>query len=647
MTAPDTVIVNTLEQILSTDLNRIGGLAGKSVQDALAMLEGGIDLSVTQVARSCVRKGLSASPGTGMAVLVTPGEVMRFDVGTSGTDVSQYLLGRLASETSVAIDAADAANPRVDVIYATLSASDQDSTTRNILTLPARTIAPAAVFKSRRPLVTLGYDAGTPAANPDFATAVVPAGSVALWYVYVPALATSITDAHLIDARIRFHPYALARKHCRELGLCPDASPSSATSVVIPSGRAFVDGALLDVTANQTATGAALSPSGSTVLVASTEYTLYAVARGMGSGAPVGKGVASGFVPVLVAGNPPTVEGRPLLALTYRPLFGAGVDNLTKTTTNALYLGTLHTDSAGNFQTGGDGIPLNRDGSHRAGNISPGTSGFPGSPTCWVRKPWLSWVDANTVRLGVGVPSVAGILGVTTDGLTAAIPGNLVSGDIESASTWYYLYLRNRNTGFTRGVPRDYVLRFSSEAPNAAGQKPTPETGYASADYLFAGSVFNNSASNIEPFFRQGEVVTFRDASGSMILHSADIAVSPARTAITARLPSSSRLALCQLTHAVLAATTVNESSLFRVYNDVATSAIFGLARVDSDARDHPATLECSETIYLTVHVTAPTHGTPGAFEVTRSPIGGGSTSTTEVDQLGYLEDLDQPRPWL
>lgn len=85
----------------------------------------------------------------------------------------------------------DGSNPRIDLIVAAPAMVDADSFSRNILVDPvSRTITPQNVFKTSNPVSNISVVQGTPASVP--IPPVLPAGSVALFEVYVPA---SVGDA--------------------------------------------------------------------------------------------------------------------------------------------------------------------------------------------------------------------------------------------------------------------------------------------------------------------------------------------------------------------------------------------------------------------------------------------------------------------
>jgi hypothetical protein len=627
MTAPDTVIINSLEQILSTDLNRIGGLAGKAVQDALVAIEAGL----VDTPRDCTRRGLFASPGTGMQVIVTAGELLRFNASVTSPNASRYEIGRLNSDTAVAIAAAHSTLPRIDVVYATLATSNEDSTVRNILVLPNRTVSPTSVYKSARPGLTLGVATGTPASPASFSLAGVPAGSIPLWYVYVPAAVTSIQDNHLVDLRVPFLPTGLSRRHGRDFGFYVDVSLSDRDAAVFTTGRAFINGAQAQISSTQTITKTTFGGSFSN----DTEYHFYAVVVGQGSLVPVGKNVPNGIV-FIASTTAPSADGRPSAAIVYNPFFGiVGAPTVTLvTTTQALYVGTLRNDSVDQFDPGAGSIPLNEDGSVQDQNASPLSGGFPGLTPGWIREPRLEYVSSSSVQLVSGVVVLSGRVIGFSSALSASFPTNLASGEVEAPSTFYYVYLRPKSSPslYSRSYPREVTLVISSEAPDSLGRKPTPETGFQSQNYLFAGSFFNNSSSNIQQFVKRGPLHLWLGASGVSQFTRfgpAEPAAFPTLTTVTLLLPSSSKLAQVMLQ--VEASGSYSTSGLF-----VRHSVGLGVNRWSWDKGAFPVVSLVDDVSFVNEFLI----GDGSGFQMTLDLASGAGNFDVRAIQTGYWEDV-------
>lgn len=539
MTSPKQVLFNTREQILSSDSTRIGQLAGKAVMDALRDIEIGVEGTTP---RNATLFGLEANPGAGLSFDIDPGAIAFFDVSVVDPDASQYVLGRLSVTTNVALAAADPGNPRVDVIHATPTSSDTDNILRNVISLPTRVVTPTLINKTRDPAITLAVATGTPSATP--ATPAVPAGAIPLWYVFVPAAAAGpLTDSELADARIQFNTSGWSRKHGRLDGMYP-FPVGATTNITFRTGTGAMNGAIKDILSEDTFDADDLFASaGGGPVGNDTEYHIYAVLKGSPS-YPVAKTLDAVYV---VATDTPDEDGRPTGALfSYRPLRGIHDEWVHSTQPQALYIGSALSTSTGVWQIGGDSQSLNKDGKSRQAVFTGTTAGFAGGATGFLRKPQMTWVSATQVRIEEFGPLPVGVPGITTAALTATMPGDLVSGDSETADTWYYVYLRSAipfSTPAHGGVVRNYTLVISTEAPNARLQKPTPEATFASSDYLFLGSFYNNSGSDIEPFDRTGDIVLWRLGDSDIIVP----ATNPSFTTHTLKMPATSRIGIISL----------------------------------------------------------------------------------------------------
>lgn len=631
MTAPKLTLYNTLEQILSADMNRTGGLAGKAAMD-VALFVAANQLLTTP--RDLVLRGLGAAPGAGLTVDVSPGAIAVFDAG-AGVDNSPYQLGELAATTNVVLGAADPVNPRVDIIYGTPSSTDTDSTIRNILTLPSRVVTPTLVDKTRQPAMTLGVAAGTPAATIlDAQLGAVPAGSVPLWYVFVPASAVSLTAAELADARAQFNPASVLDAHMRKFGFLLSRGPTTTSHVRIGSGEAYVNGAHVrhDATSEFLASDIFEVPAG--VLLQDTEYPIYIVGRG--SGDPVGDTVAQDFIPVIDPGNTPNEDGKPSVAMVYRP-WRAIHDEARFTPANPLYIGTMLSIAAG-FQESG-GYPMSKGGTRPlfgVRGLGLGVAGFGGgvSPGILTDRPPIEWVDASNVTVGRAIFALNGVP-VLVNSQTLNMPGDLISG-ADSANTFYYVYARCRKAASTvvTSLSQEGIYVLSPTAPNADGGLPSPQAGFSSFEYCYVGAVFNNASSDFQQFRRAGDRV-YWDATnvGQFVLFSAEPTVFAGLDTITAFTPNlpSGRHAI--LTIGVLAS------------GAYATTAFFVRPRVGSginqwvfDQSDYPAgvsvELQMNDTIELEVDPTT------SQFQTTIDLASGAGQFDVVIYQRGFIDPI-------
>lgn len=642
MTTPDLVYYNSLEQLLSTDLNRIGALYGKATLDALLAQQAGIASATPP--HDVVRRGLDASAGAGLTIDISAGEAMLFDAARTGSDQSLYTIGRLDSADSVVLSAADPTNPRVDLIYATISAPTSDGTSRNQITLATRVVTAVSLDKSQRPTITLGVVTGTPAANPSLPA--TPAGAIPLWYYYLGASETAIVEAQLLDARRRMHPHALAYRHRRELGLYASTSSNNIVEIELVAGHGWVDGAEVSLPGNVVYTGGTILPSGSGTISADTQYHVYLVALGMGPTAPVGKSVTYGFVPVLVNGIDPDPDGRPSSPITYRPLYGTGIDSFTLTTENALYVGSAWGGaSSGTFQPGGAGIPLNPDGTSSLAVDLDGRISSAG-PQRIARAPSITWASASGVTISAPVVFLRGVPCWYAASYTADFATNLASGESETADTWYYVYLRKRFADSLYGRARAIKPIISASPPDSYGRINTPETGFDAEDYVCVGTFYNDSGSDILQFRRDGSLVLW---TNDVLILFASAAVPTSVAAVTAIVPVTTRTALIavrgKLTATGAAAEGAAATATIRHETGLTTGIAgqYSLEAVCIDAiaistygglGSVPVSLDGSNQFE---HVASGPAASSG-----RSAPSTSSTFTHQIEQRGYYEDLEQ-----
>lgn len=633
MTVPKQVLYNTLEQILSTDMSRTGALAGKAAMDVALFMAASFQLAVP---RQCTLRGLDANGGIGLSVDVDPGEVVFFN-GAAGVDSSQYQLARNAVAQNLVVAAADPGNPRVDVVHGTPISTDSDSTIRNVLALPSRVVTPTLIFKTRDADVTLAVTTGVAAASP--LTPAIPAGAIPLWYVFVPAaFAGPITDDELADGRIQFNPAAWAANHGRVDGLYP-TPVGLTTNITFRTGAAAMNGALGQLTDDVTLDANDLfAAAGGGPVAGDTEYHLYTVIKG-GPSYPVAKTLEMIFG---VRTDAPDPDGRPSGFLySYRPLQGIHDEWVHTTQPQALYLGSLMSTAAAVWQIGGDSLAQNKDGSQKQAVFTGTTPGLAGGVNGFTRKPNLTWIDADTVRLEEGGPLITGIPGFHFS-LTATMPASLVSGDAELPDTFYFVYLRNAVPGTTPvagGTVRNYVLVISLEFPNVRMQKPTPEAGgFTVQDYLFVGSFYNNSAQDIEPFERVGgDLVFFRDP---FFLHGADVAISPSFTVINGAVPRTSRGIIVSfegLAEAAGASTAI--STVVDIF--AGTTSTVGFLRLRLSQVLASGFVLNDFIVDGIGQAIVPTEPVSGDFRVNRNTGLNINSVDVNIKQLGYVENIE------
>ena len=639
MSTPDTVNFDPGQPVVPADLNRIGTLAGKGIMDRFLELVGGIDSAVQP--RNVVARGLDLTGGAptrtekalaevanvlpGIVVVVSAGELFRFEP-IAARDVSQYRLGVLPQDTNQRLNPADRVNPRIDLI------SVRET---SILSNDNRT---------QQASLTITYTAGTPAVQPDIPA--TPAGQVAIWAIVVPAGARSLTEDNFMDLRVPLNTYAFSRAHhMLERIACSAAVGISATSASFQTGRAVVNGAIVDNLTEKTFTGDELLEGvlGRIVVRAgirpNTQYHVYLV--GKGSGDPVGKTVADGVIFVMST-TPPREDGRPSLRITYSP-FGInrilpGLYEVEFTTVNALYVGTLTTDETGAFEPFGSGIPINRNGSATIAAASSFDGIFP-ARIGFIKAPHFSWAGADSVRVGAYAAVVAGFP-ATYGPITATMGANLDSRERSRSSTWYYVYLRLAQTSNGKlGAIRTHVVVISSEPPDEFGCKPTPQGGFESFDYLYVGSFFNNEYSDIEPFAKEGNHVLFRN--GMPLVWWGAPAVYPLRSTVTVPMPATSRMALLVFNGYIWSQGPTEWWSYIDIY-----SAIRSRSPVAQLILHQPndISIPVNEFRYSNLPLLGPlplSLSAPGQFELQRPqhPPAAGAA----VHYLGYIEDVHAP----
>lgn len=167
--------------------------------------------------------------GSGMQVLVSPGEVW-----VSGSSVSTQggYLGRVTSSTALSIAASNSSNPRVETIVAQVKDKAYSGT--------EETFAVA--------VVTGTAEAGATLANKKGAGS-VPASSMVLAYVLVPAKASSIEAGNIVNVTslVRYSASLVPRNvgAANPIVLTPGefAETESASEAILPNPATSGDGA--------------------------------------------------------------------------------------------------------------------------------------------------------------------------------------------------------------------------------------------------------------------------------------------------------------------------------------------------------------------------------------------------------------------
>ncbi len=203
MSRKSSVIFNTREQILSSDINRVQTLDNRETMDwskdqnrADSERAAGSDGDTTLAQQGNALNRFQRVPVWGPNALdmtsnVGEGEMHVQSTGTG--DESTYKVLRWIAEI-ITLAASDPADPRIDLVVATLGELSTDPTSRTILVDPVtRVTAPAVVNKTKNPKATLAVLTGTPAAVP--VPPVPSATQFVLFEVFVPATITAAANA--------------------------------------------------------------------------------------------------------------------------------------------------------------------------------------------------------------------------------------------------------------------------------------------------------------------------------------------------------------------------------------------------------------------------------------------------------------------
>jgi hypothetical protein len=255
------------EQVLATDLNRIGDLAGRELMDSKLLRSTRADFykpstnsfddfaAVSKAAQATPIAGLTCPPSLdgiaavfNMALGAGQGEL---PFTSTSPDQSDYQILRWPAQTLTWPGAGtpDATNPLICLIVATPADGLTDLQSRNILLDPIlRTVSPQNVYKTTNPLATISVIAGAAAAAP--VPPAVPAGSLALFEVYVPAAVADSTSFLPVRRAWRQIEFPGTSQHGIVKNCVPELSgslrnlilPTSATAIV---HRLVIDGELI------------------------------------------------------------------------------------------------------------------------------------------------------------------------------------------------------------------------------------------------------------------------------------------------------------------------------------------------------------------------------------------------------------------
>lgn len=329
---PSRMNQNNREQVVSSDLNRIGNLAGRELMDAAQGRSVRADFynpaTNTFDDLSAAAKTTNAVPLSGVTEPPSlDGIAHVFDMalgageGTlpatpSSVDVSGNQLLRWPAQTVSWPTGGnpDATNPRICIIVATPADVPADLLSRNILLNPdTRETTPENVYKTSNPLATISVVAGVAAAAPVAPAA--PAGTLVLFQVYVPALATDSTAFLPVRQAWRSIEFPGTSQHGILKGCVPQFDPAIN---VFPGGvhRLVIDGELLTFTSGSGIKADTVTPPTAAPTNTDKPYYLYLCG---GRNQPV-----ANFIPIVntvapvqmvISATPPDVLGYPTTGL--------------------------------------------------------------------------------------------------------------------------------------------------------------------------------------------------------------------------------------------------------------------------------------------------------------------------------------------
>lgn len=223
MSRKSSVIENTREQVLSSDINRIQKLDNREALNQLHdeargdYWRSGIGEALQFSGQGPPKFILQRAPTwvpSGVDFTATIGEGEAYNTwAPPSPDDPNFRVARWA-QTVVTFAAPDVTNARVDVVYALPGEQDTDPSIRTVLLDPvAGTTAPATVNKTRNPLATIAIAQGTPNASPNTTKGVPPPSAIALFEVIVAPAHTTSTNFSVLRALERPHYQVLAAAH--------------------------------------------------------------------------------------------------------------------------------------------------------------------------------------------------------------------------------------------------------------------------------------------------------------------------------------------------------------------------------------------------------------------------------------------------
>lgn len=146
---------------------------------------------------------METSSPSALSVVVHPGNVLWRSGADPGTPEPHWLMHVMDDDLTVAVDVADATNPRIDLLSAKVEQDPLDTSSVDgglrVFKSAAGNLSSLPVDKRRRTLLTITYTPGTPAGSP--VAPATPAGQVKFAEISVPATDTAIATSQISDYR--------------------------------------------------------------------------------------------------------------------------------------------------------------------------------------------------------------------------------------------------------------------------------------------------------------------------------------------------------------------------------------------------------------------------------------------------------------
>jgi hypothetical protein len=327
------------EQVLSSDLNRIGKLSAMEGQNAERNRQvradfyapastpafddfsaGAKGTNSEVISRLNQAPSLQGTAGTfDMSLGAGEGELATLSVIT---DESPYQLVRWSAQALSwpVAGQPDAGNPRICLVTAMPGDNLSDLQSRNILTDPAtRAVSPQNCYKTSSPLATISVVAGTAGANP--LPPAVPSGALCLFEVWVPAGASDSTTFVPVRRCWRGIEFPGTSQH----GILKDCVPTmlSPSTVGLPIAgrihRLVIDGELLTFGGNSLLLRRNDTSHPPTTAPANNDAPFYLyLCGGRNQPAQDGTYMATSRVPVMLiaSATPPDAMGYPTATLS-------------------------------------------------------------------------------------------------------------------------------------------------------------------------------------------------------------------------------------------------------------------------------------------------------------------------------------------